>query len=201
MAAVTGCKATGIELEQSRYTLSAMLNEELIKLMRELGAEASFVQDLKARISMINGDIRQYEQQIKESTAIYFNNHGVWFDETASKQGEISVEHWVAKLFAKTAIGTRLVILKSIPHLKGNWFSMTEYKAKAQWLTWARDEKPLYCYTKLKNTWTCEKCRAENDIVTEEEDGSPLWEMKCKNQCASRANRLRVRPQGEGGRE
>ena len=43
--------------------------------------------------------------QILESTAIYFNNHGVWFDETASKEGEISVEHWVAKLFAKTAVG------------------------------------------------------------------------------------------------
>jgi hypothetical protein len=44
-------------------------------------------------------------EQILESTAIYFNNHGVWFDETVSKQGEISVEHWVAKLFAKTAVG------------------------------------------------------------------------------------------------
>lgn len=43
--------------------------------------------------------------QILSSTAIYFNNHGVWFDETASKEGEISVEHWVAKIFAKTAVG------------------------------------------------------------------------------------------------
>lgn len=45
-------------------------------------------------------------RQILKSTAIYFNNHGIWFDETSSKQGEISVEHWVAKLFAKTAVGT-----------------------------------------------------------------------------------------------
>jgi len=42
--------------------------------------------------------------QILNSTAIYFNNHGVWFDETASKEG-MSVEHWVARLFAKCAVG------------------------------------------------------------------------------------------------
>lgn len=45
-------------------------------------------------------------RQILSSTVIYFNNHGVWFDETLSKQGELSVEHWVARLFAKCAVGT-----------------------------------------------------------------------------------------------
>lgn len=202
MAAVTGCKATGIELEESRYTLSSMLNEELIKTMEELeGREArGFIDDLKSRISMINGDIRQYEQEIISSTRIYFNNHGVWFDETASKQGEISVEHWVAKLFAKTAIGTRLVILKSMPHLKGNWFKEEKYVAQASWLTWARDDKPLFCYTKLKNTWTCEKCKHENAVVPDNADYSLIWEMRCVNNCASRVQSLRVRP-GAGGRE
>lgn len=43
--------------------------------------------------------------QILSATVIYFNNHGVWFDETLSKQGELSVEHWVARLFAKCAVG------------------------------------------------------------------------------------------------
>jgi hypothetical protein len=47
-----------------------------------------------------------HPRQILSSTVIYFNNHGVWFDETLSKQGELSVEHWVARLFAKCAVGT-----------------------------------------------------------------------------------------------
>ena len=194
MAAVTGCKATGIELESSRFTISSMLSEELITLMKELGTEgdAAFAADLKSRIAMRNDDIREHEGTILQSSVLYFNNHGVWFDETSSKRGEISVEHWVAKLFAKTAVGTRLIILKSIPHLKGNWFSEQMYMARSDWLTWARDSKPLYCYTKLKDTWTCEKCQHENAIV--ENDESLIWEMKCANNCASRAHRLRVRP-------
>jgi len=194
MAAVTGCHATGIELEASRFTISSMLSEELIHLMAELSTsrETGFVADLKNRIEMKNEDVRDHEETILQSTVIYFNNHGVWFDETSSKQGEISVEHWVAKLFARTAVGTRLVILKSIPHLKGNWFSEQMYMARSDWLTWARDAKPLFCYTKLKDTWTCEKCQHENAIVGD--DDSLIWEMRCVNSCASRAHRLRARP-------
>ena len=55
------------------------------------------------------------------------------------QQNEISVERRVANLFAKTAIGTRLVLLKTTPHLKGNWFSKEKYVAPAKWVTWARD--------------------------------------------------------------
>lgn len=61
----------GIELETSRFTLSAMLNEELIKLMKEVEAEASFVQHLKSNIEMINGDIRTYEQKVSDDDCIY----------------------------------------------------------------------------------------------------------------------------------
>ena len=98
-----------------------------------------FIDGLKRRIRLINGDLRQHEQDILLSTAIYFNNHGTWFDETAALQNEISVERRVANLFAKTAIGTRLVLLKTTPHLKGNWFSKEKYVAPAKWVTWARD--------------------------------------------------------------
>lgn len=86
--------------------------------------------------------------------------------------------------------GTRLVILKSIPHLKGDWFKEETYMARSDWLTWACDEKPLFCYTKLKDTWKCEKCGHENDIVR---DYQFIWEMKCDNNCPSRATTLRTK--------
>lgn len=82
------------------------------------------------------------------------------------------------------------MILKSIPHLKGDWFKEEVYMARHDWLTWARDEKPLFCYTKLKNTWMCEKCLCENEIVREDQG---LWEMKCINNCSSRAQTLRTK--------
>ena len=60
------CARQGIELEQSRYTLSAMLNEELIKLLgQQLDVEPAFVQQLQGRIDMINGDIRHHEQKVR----------------------------------------------------------------------------------------------------------------------------------------
>lgn len=89
-----------------------------------------------------------------------------------------------------------MVILKSMPHLKGNWFEETVYNARSSWLTWARDDKPLFFYTKLKDTWTCEKCAHENPIIADEQ--ALIWEMRCANNCASRAHRLRAR---NGGRE
>jgi len=82
------------------------------------------------------------------------------------------------------------VILKSIPHLKGDWFKEEVHMARSDWLTWARDDKPLFCYTKLKNTWQCEKCHAENEIVR---DDQILWEMKCVNNCPVRAQTLRTK--------
>ena len=88
------------------------------------------------------------------------------------------------------------MILKSMPHLKGNWFKEEVYMARHDWLTWARDDKPLFCYTKLKDTWTCEKCAHENPIVPEGEEDSVIWEMQCINNCASRAHRLRARGPG-----
>ena len=203
MGAVVGCEAVGIELEESRYTLSALLYEELIETMEELEGRQvpGFIDGLKSRIRLIHGDLRQYEQDILRSTAIYFNNHGTWFDETAALQNDISVERRVANLFAKTAIGTRLILLKTTPHLKGNWFSLEKYVAPSKWLTWARDDKALFCYTKLKDTWTCVTCGQENDVVPSGADHTVVWDMCCMNACPSRVHRLRVRPDaGTGGR-
>lgn len=59
----------GIELEQSRFNLSAMLSEEVIKMLHEMDLEPGFVQQLQDRIEMINGDVRQYEQKVGGSSA------------------------------------------------------------------------------------------------------------------------------------
>jgi hypothetical protein len=42
------------------------------------------------------------------------------------------------------------VILKKTPHLKGDWFAEESFLAKAEWLTWASEDKELYCYTKVR---------------------------------------------------
>lgn len=128
MAAVAGCQATGIELDECRYSLSTVLRDELFNTLEELQCPKvpGFIDDLKRRICFINGDIRCHEQDILRATVIYFYNRGTWFDETVALQNEISAERRVANLFAKTAVGTRLVMLKTTPHLKGNWFRIEQ---------------------------------------------------------------------------
>lgn len=173
-----------------------MLRDELFTTLAALegGQVPGLVDGLKGRIRLVNGDLRRHEQAILGATVIYFNNHGTWFDETAALQREISVERRVANLFAKTAIGTRLVMLKTTPHLKGNWFRKETYVAQAKWVTWASEDKAVSCYTKLKGTWTCGKCGLENDVVPPGADHTVVWDMCCANGCASRAHDLRVRP-------
>jgi hypothetical protein len=55
----------GIELEESRYTLSAMLRSELLSHMEDLGAGAPFVEWLSRRVEMVQGDIRHYEDKVR----------------------------------------------------------------------------------------------------------------------------------------
>lgn len=63
--------AQGIELEQSRFNLSAMLNEELISTLQEMKLEQTFVEQLKGRIEMINGDVRMYEEKVSRTRPVF----------------------------------------------------------------------------------------------------------------------------------
>ena len=186
MAAMTGCTATGIELDAARYVVGTVLCDDLLKAVREQGGDEEvpgFVDGLQDRIRLINEDIRQHEQEIVNSTCIYFNNHGSWFDEFKVIANKISIERLMASLFAKTAVGTRLIMFADIPHLMGNWFRVEKHVAPAKWCTWAGSsseyDKQMLCYTKTKKTWTCKKCKHENLVVPRHADYTLIWELCC----------------------
>lgn len=80
--------------------------------------------------------------QIENSSVIYMNNVGDWLRDVHKRDSAgLTIHQAVCAIFARSAVGTRLIVLEKIPDLSGTWVQLQTVLAPPSWFSWRMGEK------------------------------------------------------------
>lgn len=70
------------------------------------------------------------------------NNVGDWLRDVHKRDSAgLTIHQAVCAIFARSAVGTRLIVLEKIPDLSGTWVQLQTVLAPPSWFSWRMGEK------------------------------------------------------------
>jgi hypothetical protein len=164
-AAMTGCKAVGIELLEPRHRASQRLKR---------AHDEEQITDTQLQL----GDFSHptFAESITRSTVLFVNNARGTFAERCVKAGNTTLDSHVARLCRLTQEGTRIITMDRLRDLETaemkDVFKMETFISPKRPASWTESKINFHLYTKKRDFWICSHCTLKNPLT--DFDGLPL---------------------------
>jgi len=164
VAATVGCPAVGVELLEIRHRMGLVLqktHEDHNHLL------------LCGPVKLIHGDFTdpKFKNIVVAATVLFINNACGTFAERCVDAGKTTLNSHVALLVRQVEKKTRIICFEKITELEtdelGQVFEKKEIVTLPEPACWSSKPLKLTMYTKLGNTWKCQRCTYQNKLIDE----------------------------------
>jgi hypothetical protein len=166
VAAMTGCKAEGIELLEPRHRAALRLKEAHDK-------------EQPTNTQFHHGDFSQpeFKDSITRSTVLFINNARSTFAERCVEAGAMTLDSHVARLCRLMKDGTRVITLDRLGDLETAEMKDVVFKVETKTspekpASWTESKIDVHLYTKHCDHWICSLCTTKNPLTGD--DDMPL---------------------------
>jgi hypothetical protein len=157
-AAMTGCKAVGIELLEPRHRAALRLKE-------------AHDEEQPTDTQFQHGDFSRpdFKNIITRSTVLFINNARSTFAERCVEAGAMTLDSHVARLCRLTKKGTRVIALDRLGDLETTGmkevFKVETHRSPERPASWTESKIDVLVYTKICDKWTCSRCTNANPLT------------------------------------
>jgi hypothetical protein len=170
-AATFGCRALGIELMIPRHQVALRLLPHFEAYAQKHSA------DWAARVRFLQGDFRvpEHFKECRKASVLFVNNAETVFQARSVVAGAQTLDWHVARLFGGMEKGSRIICIEPLIDLETQnlapCFERREYMSEGGATSWTMTKRTRFVtYLKQLDQWTCVRCQAVNDILSQSSD-------------------------------